>query len=99
MLDNMSPAMLTVAVKMIAGRALVEASGGVSLESVVEVARTGVDLISVGKLTHSAPAADIHLEFDPPACNASLAVGEEEAERATRREYGQYQHGSEHWII
>jgi nicotinate-nucleotide pyrophosphorylase (carboxylating) len=53
-------------VKLIGGRALVEASGGISLESVVEVARTGVDLISVGRLTHSAPAADIHVEFDVP---------------------------------
>jgi nicotinate-nucleotide pyrophosphorylase (carboxylating) len=64
MLDNMPPAMLAEGVKMIAGRAVVEASGGVSLESVVEVARTGVDLISVGRLTHSAPSADIHVEFD-----------------------------------
>jgi nicotinate-nucleotide pyrophosphorylase (carboxylating) len=64
MLDNMSPEMMAEAVKMIGRRAVVEASGGVSLETVVEVARTGVDLISVGKLTHSAPAADIHLEFD-----------------------------------
>jgi nicotinate-nucleotide pyrophosphorylase (carboxylating) len=64
MLDNMPLAMLAEAVKMIAGRAVVEASGGVSLESVVEVARTGVDLISVGRLTHSAPSADIHVEFD-----------------------------------
>jgi nicotinate-nucleotide pyrophosphorylase (carboxylating) len=56
--------MLAEGVKMIGGRALVEASGGISLESVVDVARTGVDLISVGRLTHSAPAADIHLEFD-----------------------------------
>ena len=68
MLDNMSPAMLATAVKMIAGQAIVEASGGVSLQTVVEVARTGVDLISVGKLTHSAPAADIHIEFDVPQC-------------------------------
>jgi nicotinate-nucleotide pyrophosphorylase (carboxylating) len=66
MLDNMSPAMLATAVKMIAGRAIVEASGGVSLETVVEMACTGVDLISVGKLTHSAPGADIHIEFDVP---------------------------------
>jgi nicotinate-nucleotide pyrophosphorylase (carboxylating) len=69
MLDNMSPAMLAKGVKIIGKRALVEASGGVSLETVTAVARTGVDLISVGKLTHSAPAADIHVEFDlsPPA--------------------------------
>jgi nicotinate-nucleotide pyrophosphorylase (carboxylating) len=64
MLDNMSPTMLAEAVKLIAGRALVEASGGVSLDTVVEVARTGVDLISVGRLTHSAPAVDIHMEFE-----------------------------------
>jgi nicotinate-nucleotide pyrophosphorylase (carboxylating) len=64
MLDNMSPMLLAEGVKTIGGRALVEASGGISLESVVEVARTGVDLISVGRLTHSAPAADIHVEFD-----------------------------------
>jgi nicotinate-nucleotide pyrophosphorylase (carboxylating) len=68
MLDNMSPAMLAEGVKIIGKRAIVEASGGVSLETVTAVARTGVDLISVGKLTHSAPAADIHVEFDlsPP---------------------------------
>jgi nicotinate-nucleotide pyrophosphorylase (carboxylating) len=68
MLDNMSPAMLAEGVKIIDKRAIVEASGGVSLETVTTVARTGVDLISVGKLTHSAPAADIHVEFDlsPP---------------------------------
>jgi nicotinate-nucleotide pyrophosphorylase (carboxylating) len=66
MLDNMSPAMLAEGVKIIGRRAVVEASGGVSLESVTAVARTGVDLISVGKLTHSAPAADIHVEFDIP---------------------------------
>jgi nicotinate-nucleotide pyrophosphorylase (carboxylating) len=66
MLDNMSPARLAEGVKMIGGRAIVEASGGVSLETVMAVARTGVDLISIGKLTHSAPAADIHVEFDIP---------------------------------
>jgi nicotinate-nucleotide pyrophosphorylase (carboxylating) len=64
MLDNMAPAMLAEGVKMIGGRAIVEASGGVSLETVMAVARTGVNLISVGKLTHSAPAADVHVEFN-----------------------------------
>jgi nicotinate-nucleotide pyrophosphorylase (carboxylating) len=64
MLDNMSPALLAEGVKIIGKRAIVEASGRVSLETVTAVARTGVDLISVGKLTHSAPAADIHVEFD-----------------------------------
>jgi nicotinate-nucleotide pyrophosphorylase (carboxylating) len=68
MLDNMSPAMLAEGVKIIGKRAIVEASGGMNLETVTAVACTGVDLISVGKLTHSAPAADIHVEFDlsPP---------------------------------
>jgi nicotinate-nucleotide pyrophosphorylase (carboxylating) len=58
MLDNMSPALLVEDVQLIGKRAIMEASGGVSLESVKSVARTGVNLISVGKLTHSAPAAD-----------------------------------------
>jgi nicotinate-nucleotide pyrophosphorylase (carboxylating) len=66
MLDNMPPTLLAEGVKMIGGRALVEASGGISLESILDVARTGVDLISVGRLTHSAPAVDIHVEFDLP---------------------------------
>jgi nicotinate-nucleotide pyrophosphorylase (carboxylating) len=66
MLDNMSPTLLAEGVKLIGGRALVEASGGISLESILDVARTGVDLISVGKLTHSAAAVDIHVEFDLP---------------------------------
>jgi nicotinate-nucleotide pyrophosphorylase (carboxylating) len=68
MLDNMSTPLIAEGDKIIGKRAIMEASGGVSLESVKSVARTGVDLISVGKLTHSAPAADIHLEFDlsPP---------------------------------
>ncbi len=66
MLDNMSPTMLAEAVKIIAGRALVEASGGVSLDSVQDIARTGVDLISIGRLTHSAPSVDMHVEFELP---------------------------------
>jgi nicotinate-nucleotide pyrophosphorylase (carboxylating) len=66
MLDNMPPTMLAEGVKIIGKRAVVEASGGVNLETVTAVARTGVDLISVGKLTHSAPSADIHVEFDIP---------------------------------
>jgi nicotinate-nucleotide pyrophosphorylase (carboxylating) len=70
MLDNMSTAVMAEGVKIIGGRALVEASGGIGLESIVEVARTGVDLISVGRLTHSAPSADIHLEFELPTTNS-----------------------------
>jgi nicotinate-nucleotide pyrophosphorylase (carboxylating) len=66
MLDNMPATRLAEAVSIIAGKALVEASGGINLESVLEVARMGVDLISIGKLTHSAPSTDIHLEFEMP---------------------------------
>lgn len=63
MLDNMTPALMRQAVSLIAGRALVEASGGVSLANVREIAETGVDLISVGMLTHSAGAMDISMRF------------------------------------
>lgn len=63
LLDNMPPEMLRKAVKQIDGRVPVEASGGVTLESINEIAKTGVDFISVGRLTQSAPAADIGLDF------------------------------------
>lgn len=63
MLDNMTVAELSEAVKVVGGRVLTEASGGVSLGTVAEIAATGVDLISVGALTHSAPAIDISLEI------------------------------------
>ena len=61
MLDNMDVATMRAAVEMIAGRALVEASGGVNLETVREIAETGVDIISVGALTHSCRAMDISM--------------------------------------
>jgi nicotinate-nucleotide pyrophosphorylase (carboxylating) len=64
LLDNMSPAELGNAVTMINGRAIAEASGGVSLGNVSEIAAAGVDLISVGALTHSAPSLDIGLDVD-----------------------------------
>lgn len=64
MLDNMDVETMREAVEMTAGRALLEASGGVSLDTVAAIAATGVDLISVGALTHSAPALDISLDFD-----------------------------------
>ena len=64
LLDNMTPATLAEAVKLITGRAIVEASGKVSLDTVAEIAASGVDVISVGKLTHSAPVLDIALDFD-----------------------------------
>ncbi len=63
LLDNMDRAALAEAVAIIAGRALAEASGGVSLENVREIAETGVDLISVGALTHSAPSLDLGLDW------------------------------------
>lgn len=64
LLDNMSPAELRQAVKMIAGRAITEASGGINLTSVRGVAESGVDLISVGALTHSVRALDISLDLE-----------------------------------
>jgi nicotinate-nucleotide pyrophosphorylase (carboxylating) len=63
MLDNFTVEQLEAGVKQIAGRALVEASGTVSLETVGAIARTGVDIISVGALTHSVRALDLGLDF------------------------------------
>lgn len=63
MLDNMSTEMMQEAVKRIAGRCKVEASGGVTIERIREIAETGVDSISVGALTHSVKALDIGLYF------------------------------------
>lgn len=63
MLDNMDEAAMAQAVKITAGRALLEASGSMSPERLPGVAATGVNLISMGALTHSAPAADIHLRL------------------------------------
>lgn len=64
MLDNMSNAQLSEAVALIGGRAVTEASGGVTLERVRSIAETGVDWISVGALTHSAKALDLALDFE-----------------------------------
>jgi nicotinate-nucleotide pyrophosphorylase (carboxylating) len=63
LLDNMTPATLREAVGMIGGRAIAEASGGITPDSVRAVAETGVDLISMGWITHSAPCLDIGLDF------------------------------------
>jgi nicotinate-nucleotide pyrophosphorylase (carboxylating) len=63
MLDNMDTGMMAEAVRLIAPRALVEASGGITLESVLAVARSGVDIISIGALTHSAPSCDIGMDW------------------------------------
>jgi nicotinate-nucleotide pyrophosphorylase (carboxylating) len=63
LLDNMTPRQLRRAVRRVAGRALTEASGGVTLKTVGAIARSGVDYISVGAITHSARAVDIGLDF------------------------------------
>jgi nicotinate-nucleotide pyrophosphorylase (carboxylating) len=63
LLDNMPLALLREAVAKVAGRAITEASGGVNLETVRGIADTGVDLISVGALTHSAPNLDVGFDF------------------------------------
>lgn len=65
LLDNMTPAQLAKAVAMVGGRVLTEASGGVNLDTVRAIAESGVDLISVGALTHSAPVLDLGLDFAP----------------------------------
>lgn len=64
LLDNMTSAQLAEAVTLVAGRAKLEASGGVTLDTVRSIAETGVDFISVGAITHSAPAVDIALDFE-----------------------------------
>jgi nicotinate-nucleotide pyrophosphorylase (carboxylating) len=63
LLDNMTFELMREAVQICAGRAKLEASGNVSLENVLEVARTGVDYISVGALTHSPRVFDVSLEY------------------------------------
>jgi len=63
LLDNMGPDLLRQAVAMAGGRVLLEASGGVNLDTVRTIAETGVDLISVGALTHSAPVLDLGLDM------------------------------------
>lgn len=63
LLDNMDTATIARAVDLAAGRVLLEASGGMTLDRITQVAATGVDFISVGALTHSAPAVDIHMKI------------------------------------
>jgi nicotinate-nucleotide pyrophosphorylase (carboxylating) len=64
MLDNMTHAQMAEGVRLVKGRAITEASGGVNLDTVRRIAETGVDWISVGALTHSAPALDLALDFE-----------------------------------
>lgn len=63
LLDNMDPAKLREAVRLVGGRVPLEASGGVTLETIRFLAETGVDFISVGRITQSAPAVDIGLDY------------------------------------
>lgn len=65
LLDNMGPDTLREAIALVAGRVPCEASGGVNLQTIAAIAATGVDYVSVGRLTQSAPAADIGLDFTP----------------------------------
>lgn len=64
LLDNMSTGLMQEAVELVSGRVPLEASGGVNLDSIAEIANTGVDFVSVGSLTHSAPALDVSLEVE-----------------------------------
>ncbi|MEE2637823.1 MAG: carboxylating nicotinate-nucleotide diphosphorylase [Acidobacteriota bacterium] len=65
LLDNMTPADLELAVNRAEGRVITEASGGISAHTIGQVAATGIDIISVGWITHSAPALDFGLDVDP----------------------------------
>lgn len=65
LLDNMDAETLRAAVALVAGRAVTEASGGITLDTIAAKAASGVDFVSVGRLTQSAPAADIGLDFTP----------------------------------
>ena len=65
MLDNFTTEQLRAGVAQVAGRALIEASGGITLERIAEIAQTGVDIISVGALTHSVRALDLGLDIAP----------------------------------
>ena len=69
MLDNMSPAEMTEAVKLIGGRALTECSGNVTAENIDRIIQTGVDYVSSGALTHSAPILDLSLKNLHPVQN------------------------------
>jgi nicotinate-nucleotide pyrophosphorylase (carboxylating) len=65
LLDNFTPERVRVAVERIGGRARIEVSGGVTLETIAAYARAGADDVSVGRLTHSAPSVDVALDFEP----------------------------------
>ena len=64
LLDNMSPADMRKAVEMVAGRLVLEASGGITLGTAAAIAETGVDYLSSGAITHSAPNLDVALDIE-----------------------------------
>jgi nicotinate-nucleotide pyrophosphorylase (carboxylating) len=70
LLDNMPPVQLKDAVQRVGGRVITEASGGITLDTARDVAASGVDLLSAGWLTHSAPALDVALDLDDLAAAA-----------------------------
>jgi nicotinate-nucleotide pyrophosphorylase (carboxylating) len=72
LLDNMDPVQLRQAVQIVGGRAKTEASGGINLSNVRQVAEAGVDAISIGALTHSARAVDLALDFSPGEASAAV---------------------------
>jgi nicotinate-nucleotide pyrophosphorylase (carboxylating) len=67
LLDNMTTEQMSEAVRLAAGRATLEASGGLTVERALEVARTGVDHLAIGALTHSASVLDIAMDLRPAA--------------------------------
>ena len=70
LLDNMTVTQMKEIVRVINGRVMLEASGGITLDTIKDVAKTGVNTISIGALTHSAKAADLSLEISPDTSNA-----------------------------
>jgi nicotinate-nucleotide pyrophosphorylase (carboxylating) len=64
LLDNMDPATVAEAVRFAAGRVILEASGGITPDNIVAYAETGVDIVSLGWITHSVPALDVALDFE-----------------------------------
>jgi nicotinate-nucleotide pyrophosphorylase (carboxylating) len=71
LLDNMTISQVKKVVQVINGRVMLEASGGITLDTVEDIAKTGVDSISIGALTHSASAANFSLEISPDTSDTS----------------------------
>ena len=64
LLDNMDLATLKEAVRMVDGQMITEASGSITIDTILSIAETGVDIVSAGSITHSAPVLDVALDFD-----------------------------------